>query len=82
MDRYKYLTANVLLATLSIPTITHTALIGRLAAIESGTDYQAYYDTEADPEADLNFDKVCTVRPGPVIFYMMITSKINKLTNN
>ena len=48
MDRYKYLTANVLLATLSIPTITHTALIGRLAAIESGTDYQAYYDTEAD----------------------------------
>ena len=27
---------------------SNAALIGRLAATEGGTDYQAYYDTEAD----------------------------------
>jgi len=48
MDKCKFLTATALVAALSIPTITHGALVGRLAVTEGGTDYQAYYDTEAD----------------------------------
>jgi len=48
MDKSKIFTATVLVASLSIPTISHSALLGRLAATEGGTDYQAYYDTEAD----------------------------------
>jgi len=48
MGNSKFLTAIVLVAPLSIPTITHAALVGRLALTEGGTDYQAYYDTEAD----------------------------------
>jgi len=48
MDTCKLLTATALVAALSIPTITHASLVGRLAATEGGTDYQAYYDTEAD----------------------------------
>ena len=30
---------------LVISTSTNAALVGRLAATEGGTDYQAYYDT-------------------------------------
>jgi len=48
MDKCKVFTATVLVASLTIPTIANSALIGRLAATEGGTDYQAYYDTEAD----------------------------------
>jgi len=48
MDTCKLLTATVLVAALSIPILTQAALVGRLAATEGGTDYQAYYDTEAD----------------------------------
>jgi len=48
MDTCKFLTATALVAALTIPIITHAALVGRLAATEGGTDYQAYYDTEAD----------------------------------
>jgi len=33
---------------LVISTSANAALLGRLAATEGGTDYQAYYDTEAD----------------------------------
>ena len=44
----KYFTATFLIAVLSIPTIANAALVGRLAATEGGSDYQAYYDTEAD----------------------------------
>jgi len=46
MDIRKLLTATSLVA-LSIST-ANAALVGRLAATEGGTDYQAYYDTEAD----------------------------------
>ena len=46
MGNSKFLTATVLVAALSIPTIANSALIGHLAATEGGTDYQAYYDTE------------------------------------
>lgn len=57
MDKCKYLTATVLVAAFSIPTITHAALVGRLAATEGGTDFQAYYDTEANRTwlADANY---------------------------
>jgi len=57
MDRYKFLAATALVAALSIPTIANSALVGRLAATEGGTDYQAYYDTEADLTwlADANY---------------------------
>lgn len=48
MDSIKALSVTVLVAALSIPTIANSSLIGRLAATEGGTDYQAYYDTEAD----------------------------------
>lgn len=34
--------------TLSLSFSVNAALVGRLAATEGGTDYQAYYDTEAD----------------------------------
>ena len=44
----KFITATVLVASLSTPTIANSALIGRLAATEGGTDYQAYYDEEAN----------------------------------
>jgi len=47
MDRSKFFAASSLIAVLSIPTIADAALVGRLAATEGGTDYQAYYDTEA-----------------------------------
>jgi len=42
----KFFTATFLIAVLSIPTIANAALLGRLAATEGGTDYQAYYDDE------------------------------------
>jgi len=48
MGRSKFFAATVLVAVLSVPTIANAALVGRLAATEGGTDYQAYYDTEAD----------------------------------
>lgn len=48
MDKSRFFTATVWVAALTIPTIANAALIGRLAATEGGTDYQAYYDTEAD----------------------------------
>jgi len=48
MDKCKFLTATALVAALTIPTIANSALVGRLAATEGGTDYQAYYDTEAN----------------------------------
>jgi len=48
MDDSKFLTATILVSALSIPTITHAALVGRLAATEGGTDYKAFYDTETD----------------------------------
>jgi len=39
----------LLLTTLFLlPFSSHAALVGRLSATEGGTDYQAYYDTEAD----------------------------------
>ena len=41
--------ATVLLAVvLYVPVIVNAALVGRLAATEGGTDYLAYYDTDAD----------------------------------
>jgi len=40
---------NLLLTTLLLlPLTSHAALVGRLAATEGGTDYQAYYDDVAD----------------------------------
>jgi len=55
MEIRKLLTATSLIA-LSIST-ANAALVGRLAATEGGTDYQAYYDTEADLTwlADANY---------------------------
>ncbi|MFK5950219.1 MAG: hypothetical protein QM500_15750 [Methylococcales bacterium] len=44
----KHITAIILFAVLLVPTIGNAALVGRLAATEGGTDYQAYYDTETD----------------------------------
>jgi len=57
MDKSKVYTATVLVASLSIPTIANSALVGRLAATEGGTDYQAYYDDVADLTwlADANY---------------------------
>ena len=57
MERSKFFAASSLIAVLSIPTIANAALVGRLAATEGGTDYQAYYDTEADLTwlADANY---------------------------
>lgn len=47
-DLRKHTTAMILFAVLLVPTMVNAALVGRLAATEGGTDYQAYYDTEAD----------------------------------
>lgn len=46
-----------LLAIVSISSNVHAALIGRLPVTEGGTDYQAYYDTEANLTwlADANY---------------------------
>jgi hypothetical protein len=43
----KDISATFLIAAFSIST-ANAALVGRLALTEGGTDYQAYYDTEAD----------------------------------
>ncbi len=43
----KILKTVVTLTILVISTSTNAALVGRLASTEGGTDYQAYYDTEA-----------------------------------
>lgn len=44
----KFFSAVFLAAVLLAPTIANAALVGRLAATEGGTDYQAYYDEDAD----------------------------------
>ena len=44
----KFFTATILFAVLSIPMIASAALVGRLPATPGGTDYQAYYDDEAN----------------------------------
>ena len=38
----------LLTTLLLLPFTSHSALVGRLAATEGGTDYQAYYDTNAN----------------------------------
>jgi len=41
----KVLTAVCLCAVVTVSSISHAALVGRLAATPGGMDYQAYYDT-------------------------------------
>lgn len=53
----KLLTATFLLAVFSVPTVVNAELLGRLPVTYCGTDYQAYYDDEADLTwlADANY---------------------------
>ncbi len=49
----------LLFIAMGVSSMAHAALVGRLAATAGGTDYQAYYDTDANLTwlADMNYAK-------------------------